>query len=75
MSYTKRNIDELQERGIDPFADAEYDAEYMEFLRDQERDRMAEEWFEKHPNEVVVLRKSDDVMPVSVEVKSTEKVN
>jgi len=34
MSYTKRFIDDLHEQ------DAQYDAEYMEFLRDQERDEI-----------------------------------
>lgn len=73
MSYTKRHIEELQTRGIDPFENPAYDVEYMEYLRDQERDRMAEEYFEN--SETVTVRKSDDVMPVSkVEVKSEEKV-
>ena len=74
MSYTKRHIENLQERGIDPFETAEYDACYAEFLRDQERDLAAERFFEENP-EVVTVRKSDDTMPVSkeVEVKSEEK--
>jgi len=48
MSYTKRFIDDLHEQ------DAQYDAEYMEFLRYQECDP-----------EVVAIRKSDEIMPVT----------
>ena len=48
MSYTKRQIDELQERGLNPVSDAEYDACYGEYLRDQERDMEAEKFFEEN---------------------------
>ena len=72
MSITKRNIEDLQDRGI---TDAEYDACYAEYLRDQERDMAAERFFEENPEVVTVLR-SDDIMPVTktkTEVKSEEK--
>ena len=71
MSLTKRYIDELEAQGLDPFkSDAEYDAEYMEFLREQERDRLAEEALEK------VAVRGDETMSVEkTEVTNKEKVN
>jgi len=72
MSYTKRHIDTLQDRRTNTQADVEYDAEYAEYLRDQERDRLAEEYFENNP-EMVTVRKSDDVMSVTKVVVETEE--
>jgi len=68
MSHTKRYFEDLREEN-----DGEYDACYAEFLMEQERDLAAERYLEENL-EVVTVLKSDDTMPVSVEVKNEEKV-
>ena len=80
MSYTKRHIEDLEEQGIninisdedsDYVSKAERDADFNDFLRKAKRDDEAEKWLEAHPEytvesgELITVRKSDVVMPVT----------
>ena len=58
MSYIKRQFEDLQEEKIF------YDAEYTEYLREQKRDMLIDQYLEENHEEFVTVRKSDETLPV-----------